>query len=661
MNEPSRGLLFAAHPQPMWVYDLETLAFLEVNDAAVECYGYSRDAFLGAMRVTDLRPPDDVERVLDDVERMRTADGAPRRSRHLLQDGRVINVEIASHRLEFRGRPSALVVVHDVTDHQRIEAALRRGEERLLKANAELEERVRQRTAELQAAVERLQRSEARSRSLIEGAAYGIYRATAGGVFIEVNPALVDMLGYGSPEELVGLGATVGIYQEPAVRAALVDECSRFGRVDGVEVRWRRKDGGAVTVKLSARAVADERGRIVEFEVIAEDVTERRRLEDQLRQAQKMDAIGQLAGGIAHNFNNLLMSILGYAELLLVRGGIPEADREDLEEIQKAGERASVLTRQLLAFSRKQQPVPCNVDLNQTVTELRRMLVRLIREDISITCELGDAPAAIQIDPHELEQVVLNLVLNARDALVGGGRIHLEVARIVIGEHGYPSLAPGEYVRLRVVDNGVGMSEEIRAHLFEPFFTTKEPGKGTGLGLASVYGIVRQAGGVISVASAPGQGSTFTIHFPALSVSDTGDAATPHVAPAATARGHETILVVEDEDAVREIISTALEQHGYRVLAASRPSMASRMFDEHVKEIDLLLTDVVMPEMDGPTLASTLVAKRPGLQTLYISGYAEGGSLGAGDPRVSFLSKPVQPSVLASKVREMLDRARTDG
>jgi PAS domain S-box-containing protein len=543
-------------------------------------------------------------------------------------------------------------------DQKRVEAALRRSEERLLKANAELEERVRQRTAELQAAVERLQRSEARSRSLIEGAAYGIYRATADGFFIEANPALVDMLGYGSADELVGLGATMLIYHDPAVRLALVEECSRAGRVDAVEVQWVRKDGGAVTVKLSARAVADEHGRIVEFEVIAEDVTERRRLEDQLRQAQKMDAIGQLAGGIAHNFNNLLMSILGYAELLLVRGGIPEADREDLEEIQKAGERASVLTRQLLAFSRKQQPNPRTVDLNQTVVDLRRMLVRLIREDISITCDVSAEPAVVHIDPHELEQVVLNLVLNARDALPAGGRIHLEVARLVVGEHDDPSLVAGEYVRLRVIDNGTGMNDEIRAHLFEPFFTTKEPGKGTGLGLASVYGIVRQAGGVISVASQPRQGSTFTIHFPALPASAAAAAPRPTAAPAPTARGHETILVVEDEDAVREIISTALEEHGYRVLAASRPSIASRVFDEHAKEIDLLLTDVVMPEMDGPTLASELVARRPDLQTLYISGYAEGTSLDPGDPTISFLSKPVQPSVLASKVREILDRRR---
>jgi len=542
-----------------------------------------------------------------------------------------------------------------MAERKRSEAALRRNEERLLRLNADLEDRVRQRTIELEAAVDRLRRSEARYRSLIDGAAYGIYRASADGRFVDVNPALAEMLGYRSPAEVLAIGRTTAIYEDPAVRLRLVDECIRMGRVDRQEVHWRRRDGTRLTVRLTARAVHDEHGAVSEFEAIAEDVTERRRLEDQLRQAQKMDAVGQLAGGIAHNFNNLLMSILGYTELALVRGDASAPFREDLEEIQKAGERAAVLTRQLLAFSRKQLPTPADVDVNHTVNDLRRMLAKLIREDISITCELGPATALIRIDPHELEQVILNLVLNARDALPTGGVIKLEVARVHMTHQEHPALLAGEYVRLRVVDNGTGMSEEVRAHLFEPFFTTKEQGKGTGLGLASVYGIVRQAGGVISVASEAGAGTTFTIYFPALPAPSVAAPLTTSRAAAPAPGGHEMILVVEDEEPVRTIISTALKQLGYRVVEAGRPSVATRLFDQHAGEIDLLLTDVIMPEMDGPALAQSLIARQPQLHVLFISGYEGSSSLEFRNRKVSFLSKPVQPSVLASKVREILD------
>ena len=652
------GLAFAANPLPMWVYDVETLAFLEVNGAAVTHYGYSRDEFL-RMRITDIRPQNDTERLLADGRHARPVFQFSREWRHKLKHGDVIDVEIASHLLDFRGRQAVLVVAHDVTDHKRIEAAQRDNEEHLRRMNSELEDRVRQRTAELEAAVTRLQRSEARSRSLIQGAALGMYRADSDGRFLDANPALVEMLGYGSEDEVLALGATSAIYHDPSVRARLSEEAARTGRIEGIEVPWRRKDGSPLTVRLSARAVRDESGALDECEVIAEDVTDRRGLEDQLRQAQKMDAIGQLAGGIAHNFNNLMMAVLGYTELLLVRGGPNCPDREELEEIQKAGERATALTRQLLAFSRKQLPVPRNVDLNHTVAELRRMLARLIREDIRITCDLGAAPAVVRIDPHEIEQVVINLVLNSRDALPAGGEIHLEVACMTLdADQGHTALPPGDYVRLRVRDDGIGMSKEIRAHLFEPFFTTKEPGKGTGLGLASAYGIVRQAGGVIAVSSEEGAGTTVTIHFPALASSQARAVAPDTPRRAAGARGHELILLVEDEDAVRGVMSTALREHGYRVLEAARPSVASKMFEEHAAEIDLLLTDVIMPEMDGPAMAQCFVSVRPELQVLFISGYAQASAVDFDNPKVSFLSKPIQPSALANKVREILDRPR---
>jgi CheY-like chemotaxis protein len=385
-------------------------------------------------------------------------------------------------------------------------------------------------------------------------------------------------------------------------------------------------------------------------------------LEERLLQSEKIESVGRLAGGIAHDFNNLLTAILGYTELLLCQKEANHPDRRDLEEIQKAGQRAAALTQQLLAYSRKQVLVPKEVDLNQTVLSLQVMLSRLIREDIALSCELSPEPSIIKIDPTQLEQVILNLVLNARDAMPTGGTIRLDVARVGSTERDVPSDASqvspaAEYVRLRVVDNGVGMTPDVRAHIFEPFFTTKEIGKGTGLGLASVYGIVRQSNGVISVDSEVGRGTAFTMHFPAVG---------PAVRPAdetavhrtTAGGGQETILLVEDEDAVRAIASAVLRRHGYQVLEASTPRTASDLFDRYGSAINLLLTDVVMPEMSGPALAQRLITVRPELRVLFISGYSDVAALDTGNPNVSFLSKPFQASMLASKVREALTKPR---
>jgi CheY-like chemotaxis protein len=307
--------------------------------------------------------------------------------------------------------------------------------------------------------------------------------------------------------------------------------------------------------------------------------------------------------------------------------------------------------------------VPKEVDLNQTVLSLQGMLARLIREDIRLSCELSPDPVIVKIDPTQLEQVILNLVLNARDALPTGGTIRLDVARVRPSEHDLPSeqLSPAprapEYVRLRVVDNGVGMTPQVRAHLFEPFFTTKETGKGTGLGLASVYGIVRQSHGLITVESEEGRGTTFTMHFPAVgAVVESADA--PPAGRATARGGRETILLVEDEDAVRAIASVVLRRHGYQVLEAPTPRIASELFERYGSTISLLLTDVVMPEMSGPALAQRLITARPELRVLFISGYTDVASLDTGNPNVSFLSKPFQASVLASKVREVLTKSR---
>jgi two-component system cell cycle sensor histidine kinase/response regulator CckA len=390
---------------------------------------------------------------------------------------------------------------------------------------------------------------------------------------------------------------------------------------------------------------------------IARDVTDRRRIEERLMQAEKIESIGRLAGGIAHDFNNLLTAILGYTELLLTGRGEDDPDRSDLEEIQRAGLRAASLTQQLLAFSRKQVLMPKNVDLNATVSGLQSMLIRLIRADITLSCTLSAVPAIVRIDPTQIEQAILNLVLNARDALPAGGQIGLEVAVVRQSEVDTPpemGWHGGDLVRLRVIDNGVGMSPEARAHLFEPFFTTKDVGKGTGLGLASVYGIVRQSKGLITVASEPGRGSVFTMHFPVASGGD--PVAEPAHGNLAPARAQETLLLVEDEAAVRVIISAILRRHGYSVIEAATARAACEVFAQRT-DIDLLLTDIVMPDMNGPALAQRLIGLRPELRVLFISGYAEMLTPPSSDnPNVGFLSKPFPASALTARVAELLAR-----
>jgi two-component system, cell cycle sensor histidine kinase and response regulator CckA len=504
-------------------------------------------------------------------------------------------------------------------------------------------------------AEERLHRSEERFMSLVLSARHGIFRSSIiDGRFLDVNPAFVAMLGYDSAATVLSLKVSA-LYRDVAVRTRILQEIHRSGKLDGLEVEWTRKDGDIATVRLSGQTVADEHGSLTEFVVICEDVTEQRRLEEQLRQMQKIEAVGQLAGGIAHNFNNLLTAMLGYTELLLTRHR-EGTDREELEEIQKAGQRAGKLTHQLLAFSRKQVPVPREVDVNQTVADLRNMLTGLINQDIALTCALSPTPAVIQIDPSALEQVLLNLVINARDAVPPGGHIGLEVSHAVASDLD-DQMPSGDCVRLRVRDNGSGLSDEAREHLFEPFFTTKEPGKGTGLGLASVYGIVRQSHGTISVKSEVGQGTTFTLCWPAIQIARRAPIEPRPASSPETASPTETILLVEDEDTVRRVARLILTQQGYRVFEAATPAGASELFIEHVDEIDLLVTDVNMPEMNGPTLARRLVALRPqvGLRVLLISGHADSGWLrGAVHEPMKLLSKPFRSSELLRAVREAL-------
>jgi two-component system cell cycle sensor histidine kinase/response regulator CckA len=490
---------------------------------------------------------------------------------------------------------------------------------------------------------------------------------------VEANPAACRMLGIDAGTGLHGLldGLLLGGDEERLQLAAAWREMLALGearREHRVRARGqappidpgtfgRTEDAGTRLLECSYRARIYGQRHLFS----ARDITDRRLFEERLMQAEKIDSVGRLAGGIAHDFNNLLTAILGYTEQLLDSRPANDPDRRDLEEIQRAGKRAAALTQQLLAFSRKQVLMPKDVDLNQAVSGLQTMLSRLIREDIILTCQLAPSPAIVRIDPTQLEQAILNLVLNARDALPTGGRIGIEVGLVTLPQVEMPPDRPwtaGDYVRLRVIDNGVGIPPEARAHLFEPFFTTKGVGKGTGLGLASVYGIVRQSNGSITVDSGPGAGSVFTMHFPA--VPQTREvAAAPPVAE--SIHGRETILLVEDEDCVRLIICAVLRRQGYHVLEAATPGVACEVFSRHTG-IDLLLTDVVMPEMNGPALAQRLVGLQPDLRVLFISGYTDMMMpLDAGQPNVAFLNKPFQASVLTDRVRQMLARPKRSG
>jgi PAS domain S-box-containing protein len=502
-----------------------------------------------------------------------------------------------------------------------------------------------------------LRMSEASYRSLILGATYGIFRCSVEGKFVTVNPALVTMLGYESEAELLAANLVNDISQSPDAGAQLLRQYRQKGRVDGMEGQWKRKDGAPITVRLSGRTVLDEQGALQGFEIIAEDVTERRQLEEQLRQAHKMEAIGQLAGGIAHDFNNLLTIINGYSQLLLDRLESADPRRGFADEVRKAGERAATLTGQLLAFSRRQVLAPQVLDLNVVVTSVQKMLRRLIGEDIELVAALDPGLEQVRADPGQIEQVILNLAVNARDAMPQGGKLTIETANVELDSEYVQTHAlstSGPHVMLGVSDTGCGMDRETLSHVFEPFFTTKEQGKGTGLGLATVYGIVRQSGGNIWAYSEPGKGTTFKVYLPR--VQETVAAASPE-GREASPRGSETILVVEDDAAVRPLVRGVLLSKGYTVLEASRGDEALSVSESHRGPIELLVTDIVMPVMTGRDLAEQLLLRHPETKVLYMSGYTNDAIVHHGVLKegAAFLQKPFTPDALARKVREVLD------
>jgi two-component system cell cycle sensor histidine kinase/response regulator CckA len=500
-----------------------------------------------------------------------------------------------------------------------------------------------------------LRRSEARYRSLVQSSVYGIYRSSLEGRFLDVNPALITMLGYGSAEEVLMLDPEKDVFAYSEEHTRLIEEFRRTGRLDGMEVKWKRNDGKAITVRISGRAVssADEPADVLE--AIAEDVTERRVLEDQFRQAQKMEAVGRLAGGVAHDFNNLLMVISGYAEVMLTAFERDHPMREKALAIQQASDRATTLTRQLLAFSRRQLLELKVVDVNAIVADMERLLRPLIGEAVEFIASLTPEAAHTRADAGQLEQVLMNLVVNAKDAMPGGGTLTLQTEKIVVDEThrlGPTFIRPGQYVMLSVRDTGMGMDKETQSRIFEPFFTTKEKGKGTGLGLSTVYGIVKQTGGYVMVQSEPGRGSTFQIYLPR--VEGVAEKQTAPVALTALG-GTETVLLVEDEESVRQLVRETLAAKGYRVMEAENGESGMAVAAQHDGKIDLVITDVVMPGMGGRELVKQLAQSRPQTRVLYLSGYTEDAiSEGTIESGAAFLQKPFTLQNLSRKVREVL-------
>jgi PAS domain S-box-containing protein len=622
-SEKHYRLLFDQNPQPMWVYEAPSLRFMAVNQAAIEHYGYSRSEFL-SMTLFDIRPEEDIPALQRYFDRRRS--GSPAGIwRHRTKDGRIIYVEITDRALDFQNQDAYLVLANDVT-------------ERLL-------------------AEEALKTSEEKYREFIENASFGIYRCSPDGTLLDVNPALVSMLGYDSKIELMGCNLA-SIYQRSSDRENVLASYGDGDRVSGFVTNWKRKDGRPITVRLSGKEIRKD-GKVSHYEVIAEDISERRVLEEQLRQSQKMEAVGRLAGGVAHDFNNALGVITGYSELLQFKLADDETLNRQAGEIFKAGQKAASLTRQLLAFSRKQTLRPQILNLNNVVRDLEKMLRRLIGEDIDLTYVTASDLALVMADPGQMEQVLMNLTVNARDAMPRGGKLRIETANAELDEalaERFKYVKPGHYAMLSVTDTGCGMDEATQSQIFEPFFTTKEVGKGTGLGLSTVYGIIKQSGGYIWVDSAPGKGSRFRIYLPI--TTRTAESRTSEKESPSFLLGSETILVVEDEPALRELACNALRDGGYTILEAGTAESALAIAKQHGGRIHLLLTDVILPGLSGKELATSLSSSHSELKTVFMSGYTDDllGHHGVLGPEVTLLEKPFSTRVLLAKIREILDK-----
>lgn len=594
--------------------------FVAVNDALCKRLGYSREE-LTRMSVLDIDAPESQVDRQSIVRRLRRGESVLFEQTHVDREGRRIPVEIHVQAFQLQGRIMVLSVARDITDRKRAEAQLRILEK------------------------------------AIASSVSAVAMAGEDGRLTYVNPAFLRLWGYEDSSQVLGRSA-MEFWESPDEAARIMERLHEH-RAWVTELSARRKDGTLFVAGLTANLVQDDEGKALCLMASFVDVTERRDLEARLRQSQKIEAIGQLAGGVAHDFNNILTVILGNAGLLAEQPELDPESRELAAQVAEAASRGANLTRQLLAFSRKQVMQIRALDLNEVLGQILKMLQRVLGEHISLECHYAPELLPVDGDAGMLEQVVMNLAVNARDAMPNGGRLQVRTGVSDLSSQDVrhkPEARPGRFVVLSVTDTGMGMDAGTLARIFEPFFTTKGVGKGTGLGLATVYGIVRQHQGWVEVASEPGRGSTFTVFLPA-GVRAPAEAV-PQTPLAEVAGGLETILVVEDDRSVRDLVRSTLQRRGYQVLEAENGPAAVRIWRDHGEQIDLLMTDIVMPEgMNGRELAERLRRDRPRLKVLFSSGYSrdilsQGTALNPGD---RYLPKPYDPALLAQLVRSILD------
>jgi PAS domain S-box-containing protein len=607
------------------------------NPCAEEMFGYTKREMMGRNPFDDIVAESARDKARDVLERLLSGDmTAHSVNENRTKDGRIITCEwLNTPFFGPDGKVSGIfALARDVTERQRLLDKVRQAQQRLESV-----------VTSSPAVLYTLEGADARSL-----------------VLTWISGNVQEMMGYTLEQVMRPEWWQERVHADDLARvfAEIAGELLTRGRL-AQEYRFLHRSGEYRWVRSEMRRLS---GGPIEVVGSWSDITERKKLEEQFRQAQKMEAIGQLAGGVAHDFNNLLTVISGYSEILLGSSGIEEGKKGLIREIGKAGERAASLTRQLLAFSRKQILEPRALDLNALIRDEEKMLRRLIGEDVTLATALDPALKRVKADPGQLEQVIMNLVVNARDAMPQGGRLTIETKSADLdGEYAktHPRISAGRYVMLAVSDSGVGMTPEVKARIFEPFFTTKGMGKGTGLGLATVYGIVEQSGGHIDVYSEPGHGTSFKIFLPP--VEEQRPSERPANGAMAMPEGSETILVVEDEDAVRAIALHSLQSCGYNVLEASDGKQALQRCEKHPGRIDLIVTDVVMPEMPGRLFVEHLAKTRPETKVLYMSGYTDDAVIRHGilQADTAFLQKPFTPQGLAKKVREVLDHLEGSG
>ncbi len=638
MDARYRGLLEAAPDAMVVVNHAGEIVLLNVQ--AERQFGYGRDELVGKA-VSKLIPIGYAERLVADALRSSQAALAQQIGSGMeliarRKDGTEFPIELMLSPLGSAEGILVTAAIRDISDRKAAALVL-----------AAMESRYEAERA--------LRRSEERFRRLFDSNIIGITIADLAGRTLEANDAYLNLLGY-TRDELLALACdwndlTPPELQEDNKRA--VDGLLEIGVSAPRESEYLRKDGTRVPVLVGVALLEASEGTCLTYIV---DLSNRRRLEEQLRRAQRLEAVGQLAGGIAHDFNNLLTVILGHANLMAEELGEGDPIRESVDQIRDAGDRAATMTRQLLAFSGRQVLAPGAVDLHELVTDIERLLRRIIGEDVDLSTDLRPGTARVLADSGQIEQVLMNLVVNARDAMPVGGTIGIAVGEVVVAAGGHPfGLAPGRYATLVVDDSGTGMSAETRAHVFEPFFTTKEVGKGTGLGLSTAYGFVKQSGGLITVDSQLGKGSTFTVFLPTTDAEQPASEAPPSASPLASAPSTETVLLVDDDPAVRSVTARMLEARGYVVIAASDGPEALAKARRHAGQIHVLLTDVVMPRMRGPELAERFLVDRPGTPVVYMSGYAEGhDSDGGSEALLSVVQKPFTAEQVATALRQAL-------